>query len=514
MASENGALPGGKVGGLGDVIRDLPLALAGRGQRPVVLTPAYGVFAELPGARRLAAFEVAFAGKFESVTAHEVPGASASVQHIVLDHPRFAPRRPGLIYTGDYGEGPFETDASKFAFFCAAAAGALSRKAIPLPDVIHLHDWQTALLLALRAFAPEHKKLRKIRTVFTIHNLSMQGVRPLSGGESSLRSWFPDLDVDLGSVTDPRWTDCVNPMATGIRLADAINTVSPTYAREILEPSDPARAYSGGEGLEADLRKAHAAGRLSGILNGCEYPSGKQRRPGYERVLETIRSSLAAWIAREPQLSSAHYIADKKLARVPRRRPAALLTSIGRITDQKTRLFRERTATGTSALEAILEVLGDHGLLVMVGTGDPEYERFLISVAGDRDNFVFLNGYSDKLAETLYAAGDLFLMPSSFEPCGISQMLAMRCGQPCVVHAVGGLRDTVEDGVSGFVFCGATPTEQAEAFVATVSSALELRHASPERWKRIRMTAAAARFSWDISAAEYERTLYAFPAER
>ena len=510
MAAENGALPNGKVGGLGDVIRDLPSALASRGCRVGVVTPAYGQFAQLPGARQRAEVSVNFAGTEHVVGIYEVPGSHSAAEHYVLDHARFAPRGPGRIYTDDPREGPFATDASKFAFFCAASAAALVDKALPMPDVLHLHDWQTALLLLLRQYQPECATLKGLRIVLTIHNLAMQGVRPLRGDESALESWFPDLEYDDELVTDPRWTDCVNPMAVGIRLADAVNTVSPTYAREILEPSDPAHGFSGGEGLEADLRAASAAGKLSGILNGCAYPPRPSREPGWESILGAMRADVTQWIAHERGMSSAHYLADKRLAKLPAERPRVLLTSIGRITAQKARLFREPTATGASALEKILAILGPNGLFVMIGSGDPEYERYLSSISGHDERFLFLNGYSNSLADLLYAGGDLFLMPSSFEPCGISQMLAMRAGQLCVVHGVGGLKDTVTDGVNGFVFNGDTPRAQADAFVAKVALALELRNSSFGRWQKMQQAAAAARFDWNESAAAYLKNVYGF----
>jgi starch synthase len=484
------------------------VALAARGWQPVVLTPAYGMFAQLAGAKQLARVDVSFARATQPVDLYEVPGPNRAVLHYVLDSELFSPQGPGLIYTDDDGGGPFATDASKFAFFCAAAASALSEGALEMPDIVHLHDWQAALFLALREFDPSYSALRKIRTVYTIHNLAMQGVRPLVGNESAFATWFPDLEFDSDAITDPRWPDCVNPMAVGIRLADAVNTVSPTYAQEILAPSDAVRGYFGGEGLEDDLREAQAAKRLVGILNGCTYAPRQPRKPGWDRILTMMRAEVTRWIARERHMVAAHYLADKQLGKFPARRPRALLTSIGRVTAQKAQLYRTQTAAGMSALEAILATIGSDSLFVLVGSGDPAYEKYFSEIAGTHDNFLFLNGYSDELADSLYAGGDLFLMPSSFEPCGISQMLAMRAGQPCVVHGVGGLKDTVTDGVTGFVFGGGTPTDQAEAFVARVAYALELRSTATGRWQRLQQAAAAARFGWAISAATYEKALY------
>jgi starch synthase len=475
-----------------------------------VLTPAYGIFAQLPGARRRARIDVDFAGAQRVVGLYEVPGKSKEVTNYVLDHAAFAPQGPGRIYTDDDGAGPFATDATKFALFCAASSAALVGGALPVPSVLHLHDWQAALVLLLRASEPEFQSLDAIRTVYTIHNLAMQGVRPLRGYDSALETWFPELEYDERIVVDPRWGDCVNPMAVGIRLADAVNTVSPTYAREILEPSEPARAHSGGEGLEDDLRAVQAAGRLTGILNGCTYPRQAAAKPVWEQVVGTLRAEIGQWIAREASLPSAHYFADKRLAALPAARPSMLLTSVGRITEQKVRLFRERTTNGASVLESILAHLGPDGLFIMVGSGDRDYVRFLSGIAARHERFLFLNGYSEAVAEHLYGAGDLFLMPSTFEPCGISQMLAMRAGQLCVVHGVGGLRDTVIDKVNGFVFGGRTIGDQADSFVSTVRHALDLRRSSIGRWQRMQQAAAAARFEWAESAAAYEKVVYGF----
>ena len=165
-------------------------------------------------------------------------------------------------------------------------------------------------------------------------------------------------------------------------------------------------------------------------------------------------------------------------------------------------------ADGRSALDHLLDSLDPGQLMVLLGSGDPAVEACFTEVAGRRDNFLFLKGYSDPLAKALYAGGDLFLMPSSFEPCGISQMLAMREGQPCLVHRVGGLADTVEDGRDGFAFAGESPLHQAEAMLARLRDVLELMRDDPGGWKRIRERAAAARFHWSESAEKYVELLY------
>jgi len=171
-------------------------------------------------------------------------------------------------------------------------------------------------------------------------------------------------------------------------------------------------------------------------------------------------------------------------------------------------LFFEPLADRRSALEHILNKLGRSGVLILLGSGESDYEERLERIAAKHSNFVFLRGYAEEFGSLLYHGGDLFLMPSSFEPCGISQMLAMRAGQPCVVHGVGGLHDTVESGATGFVFAGRTRAEQSAAFVDCVEQALKLRHDHPNRWQKIRNEAAAQRFDWASSARQYIGQLY------
>jgi starch synthase len=489
------------------VIRDLPLALSEHGNPITVLIPAYGVFADEPGATRLASVEVPFGGTTETAALFELPAVTGNPRQLVLDHPRLAPREPGAIYCDDEADAPFATDAGKFAFFCAATAAALTSRALPRPYVVHVHDWPGALFFLLREFDSRYAGLKKIPSVFTIHNLALQGVRPLTGHPSSLEAWFPELRYDRDIVTDPRWSDCINPMAVAIRLADKVSTVSPTYAREILVSAAPARGFGGGEGLEADLRAVAADGRLVGILNGCAYPENVPGTRDWASLLDAMRREAARWLARDATQPD-RQLAERRLAALTAEPPGVLLTSVGRIGSQKTRLFREPVAGGKSALAAILDLMGKDGLFVMIGSGEQEYEDFLTTTAEAHSNFVFLRGYSDEIANGLYAAGDLFLMPSSFEPCGISQMLAMRAGQPCVVHGVGGLRDTVKDRETGFVFAGDDPPAQAAHFTETVAAALALRADDPAAWQQLAGAAAAERFSWARSAAQYSAELY------
>ena len=510
VAAENGALPRGKVGGVGDVIKGLPPALADQGWEVTVITPAYGMFHTLPGSEQVLELSVPFGGKSESVSVFRVPGPDARITHLVLENALFSPQGPGKIYCHDGSDRPFATDAGKFALLCAAVATYLQQSEV-LPDVVHLHDWHAALYLALREFDPGFSRLRQVRTVYTIHNLALQGIRPLRHDVSSLEAWFPGLAYEWERVSDPRYPDCVNPMAVAIRMAENLNTVSPSYAREILESNEPAIGFHGGEGLEEDLRRAHSDSRLTGILNGCEYESRPASPPRWDSLLEAILAQAGNWRDSGAMTPEAF---NEMIARVDAlrgTRPANVLTSIGRMTSQKVELFLQALPDGRTALDAILDRVGEQGVFIMLGSGDVELEEQVAHCAARRKNLIFLRGYSESLSQMLYLAGDIFLMPSSFEPCGISQLLAMKYAQPCVVHAVGGLNDTVQHGITGFVFDGESLQDKAGDFVETVAGALSLRRSSPRQWAQIRNQAAEQRYTWELAATRYQEDLYGLP---
>lgn len=473
-----------------------------------MLNPSYGSLHRLPGARAQTPLRVAFRGRSFTFTPYLVPVADAKVRCIVLDHPLLAPTEPGIVYHGDAADRPYATDAGKFAFFGAAVAAWLSAQA-HRPTALHLHDWHCGTLAVLRAFDPRYAGLRQIRTAFTIHNLAYQGQRPKRGDASALDTWFPALRYEHAAVDDPANSDVFNPMAAAIRLSDRVNAVSPSYAREIQQPSRPEAGFVGGEGLEGILRARAAENALGGILNGCEYPARAAEVLSWPVLRQRIMEAIASWRDRDRQSSAldAHRLAAATLAAIGER-PQHLLTSVGRIVDQKMRLMFTPALGSRPALECLLDDLGADGLFVLLGTGDPGYEAELLRLAGKCRNLLFLRGYSEGLGAALYNSGDLFLMPSSFEPCGISQMLAMRSGQPCVVHGVGGLKDTVMDGRTGFVFNGDTPGDQARQFTRRVAEALALRHDDPARWESIRRAARDQRFDWGRSARSYIRDMY------
>lgn len=505
VAAENDALPNAKVGGVADVVRDLPAALADRGWDVTVMIPAYGVLHTAGGAKRVGSVSARFRGELQDVGVWEVPGSFPSVRNLVLDHPLFGADGAGQIYFADDADRPFATDANKFALLSAAAA-TFVENAENKPDVVHLHDWHAAFYCLLREYSSQYPSLPDIRTVFTIHNLSYQGVRPFKGDESSLASWFPELDFDAPTIADPVYDDCVNPMLTAIRLADAVSTVSPTYAKEICRASDPATGFIGGEGLEKILQEADDAGRLHGVLNGCYYDTPPPKRD-WRELLTEMRKQVAEWRKKQPE-EAAHAVAAKTLKSLNERKPSTVLLSIGRLVSQKATLFVSATTSGRPALIEIIDKLDKDALLIVLGSGERKYELALRDMAAKSGKILYLQGYAETLSESLYAVADLFLMPSSFEPCGISQLLAMRASLPCVVHSVGGLRDTVIDGETGFCFSGSGITEQADAFVSATTNAIGLRKSRPGKFQRIRDAAGDQRFSWTRSATRTIECLY------
>lgn len=523
VAAENDALPDAKVGGIGDVVRDLPVALAEQNCMVHVIVPSYGFLHKLDAAEHVAHYTVFFGDAIEQVNLYRIPQKSTRhatgteadqrVVQWVVDHPGFSPCGPGRIYCNDSSDRPFATDASKYALFCAAVGQAVLNFCFGTLDVLHLHDWHTSLLAVLREYDPHYANLKRLHTVYSVHNLALQGVRPLKGDPSSLQRWFAHLRYDQERICDPLVTHCFNPMRAAIELADRVHAVSPTYAEEIQRPSYHERGIYGGEGLEAHLRSAAVQQRLHGILNGCEYPSGANYlKLSKAALVNVMQSALAQWAARSEQLLSAHWVANLRLQNWQcKKERGFVVTSVGRITEQKARLLKQAVSYNgkrQSAMQHLLDTLGDNGVLILLGSGDEAYQAFLLELAGKNANFIYLQGYSDALSQALYRSGDVFLMPSSFEPCGISQMLAMRAGQPCLVNGVGGLNDTVVDGVNGFIFRGETIEEQGANLVESFVHVLRLSSENPKTLASIGKAAAKVRFTWSAAATEYLAKLY------
>ena len=509
-AAETGAFPGGKVGGMGDVVRDIPKALAEQGQQVDVITPGYQYFSTLPGAVKKGSFRVPFRTGEETVEIFLIQSdKQPQTRNWVLESPAFAPDGAGKIYCDDPSNRAFATDASKFALFSIAVCQILVDGLLEEYQVIHLHDWHCAPVSVLAHYDPRYASLKARRLVYTIHNLSLQGIRPLQDDESSFFAWYPWLKPDLSKIHDLHYENCFNPMRAAINLCDRIHAVSPTYACEIQKPTEPETGFVGGEGLEKDLQNAAREKRLVGILNGCEYPE-EHHESQFDSFLISCQELVERWMMAGTVDENVHTIALQRISEWRKNfscSPSFLMTSVGRLADQKVRLLMERLDDGRSSFELILELV-EPGIFVMLGRGNTEIEQFFTSKAVAKKNFLFLRGFDETLSAELYQLGDLFLMPSSFEPCGISQMLAMRAGQPCLVHGVGGLKDTVKHRINGFVFEGPSTTTQVDAMVRGFIEALDMKRSGPDDWQVLADNARATRFLWSEFAGDYVSLLY------
>jgi len=510
LAAENDVIPGGKVGGIGDVVRDIPRALARAGATVSVIIPAYDAFHTLPGTSYCATAYVKFAGAIEAVELYQLfTERDPGVRYLVLHHPLFGACGPGSVYCDDPVTRPFATDASKFALFCAGSLKTIVDGLLGSIDVLHLHDWHTGFASVLREFDPQFEALKSCRCVFSIHNLALQGVRPIAGDTSSLTHWYPHLEFDASKVADPRWPHCVNPVAASIRLADVVHTVSHSYSLEIVQPNAPERGFHGGEGLQHDLQACAERNALVGIVNGIEYDNTPDDRVQWHTMMTTIGDTILGWLGNSNTITTTDYIAHQRSQQwLSHNRPRHVLTSVGRLTDQKMAILLQPTYGGSTVLDDLLISLQGTGVFILLGSGDKELETQCRKSAAKHPNFLFLNRYAQSLADLLFANGDVFIMPSSFEPCGISQMLAMQYAQPCIVHAVGGLRDTVTDMEDGFHFSGESVEQQVQNFHTCVEKVIEIREQKPELFRTIAANAKNKRFLWEDSAKQYLTELY------
>ncbi|MCM4158614.1 glycogen synthase [Antarcticibacterium flavum] len=503
VASENDAIHNCKVGGVGDVIRDVPREISRKGDRVHVVVPSYSRLHQ--GGKLITNLnfrlrDVTYVAYLYEVEPKE---KDENIFHYVIHHPEIESGDIGNVYHNDLTE-PFFTDTIKYFIFCTAVAQAIKQNVFGKINIMHLHDWHTSLLLFLRKFHPKYEMMQGIRTVYCIHNLAIQGIRPFENSHSSLQTWFPNLEIPREELVDPRYADCFNLMAIGIRFADVVHTVSPSYKEDVLLPSEPPE-FIGGEGLEQDLIEADRQGRFYGILNGSEYPAAK--KTGNRTLFKNIYNTIFDQVQKETVKHKIDFLAHtgQKILPYLKKRPGFICASVARLTEQKFYFFKR----SPEALLKILDKLATvNGVYVLLGTGAPEYEHLLRKISHQRANFIFINAQSEDVIESIYRESDLYFMPSLFEPCGISQMLAMRNGQPCLVHHTGGLKDTVRHVHTGFSFDGRTYEEKVQNMVASFEEALDIYQNEKETWKKIRKNARKMRFTWKKSVDEYYKLLY------
>ncbi len=440
-------LPFSKSGGLADYVYSLSNALSAAGHEVDVITPDYSE--KTPPVSP----SYTVNGTTFGVTVQKTERWSA----LKLSNAEFF-GRPEM-----YG---YDDDNRRFAYFAAAAAQAVSAGSY---DTVHCNDWQTGFVpLLLKQQGSE------VRSVFTIHNLQFQGNSPPSiMGEIGInQSYF--------SIEGMEFYGNVSAMKAGIVYSDRIVTVSPTYSREI-------QTEKYGFGMDGIIRK-HSA-RLSGILNGIDY---KMWNPSTDALLPA-NYSLQAMNGK-----SACKSALQRTFSLPQvKRP--LIVSIGRLWAQK----------GIDLLIDALDDIEGGFQFIILGTGDRDLMNRIQEKAASDINVRAVLRYDEELAHRMYAASDIFAMPSRFEPCGLSQMICMRYGSVPVVRRTGGLADTVTDfdpdtaEGNGFVFEDESEEQLAYALTRAVQT-----FSLPETWSVLVRNCMSTDHSWEASAKKYE-SLYA-----
>ena len=460
------AAPFAKTGGLADVVGSLPKALAERGHDVRVVMPAY---ADIERSARTARWglkaspillrvpvggALVNAGVFETT----LPGSAVPISFIA-ERTRFD--RPQI-----YG---YDDDPYRFAFFSRAALDLVVAAQGWRPDIVHAHDWHAAPAIAWLATAGRlDPRYHGLPTVFTVHNLLHQGKAP--------RNALAYLGIDQPPLVE-EGASSTNFMARAIYHATMINTVSPTYAREILTP-----AY--GEGLDALLRYRHFD--VHGILNGLDYDV-------WDPATDTHIAATYDASTLEKRAANKDALQERlgiERADVP------LVAMVTRLDAQK------GLDIAGHAVHLLLNAIAGEAQFAVLGSGAPEFETMFGHLAAyhSRKTAAVLR-YDAALAPLMYAGSDLFLMPSRFEPCGLGQLIAMRYGSVPVVRQTGGLADTVREGDTGFSFVDYTPDALWQALARAVNTWWRDRRS----FQQIQQRAMSQDFSWATSAGGYEQ---------
>jgi starch synthase len=364
-------------------------------------------------------------------------------------------------------------DAEKYAFFSFAAL-ELPRQLNWEPNILHLNDWHTALAAYGNLVKRWREKTRRFSSLVTIHNLPFLG--------PNVKEMIEDYGLPLANTDLPEWAR-VMPMPLGLWASDAIVAVSPTYAEEILHEEF-------GCGLQSFLR--NRTDNLYGILNGIDTASFDP---------QTDLALVANFSAEDLAPRSRNKAALQERAGLPVSPDVPLLGMVSRM-DQ---------AKGIDlALKGLKRMAKQEWQLVLLGAGDPKLEAIAKKLQEDMPDRVCVETrYDAKLARQIYAGSDIFLMPSRYEPCGISQMIAMRYGCVPLVRAVGGLHDTVTDSETGFVFVDA----KVKSFNDALRRALNL-YPYRSRWLNLQKAGMAQDFSWPTSARKYLELYKKLTSER
>lgn len=463
-----------KTGGLADIVGALPLALADAAQDVRVLLPGFPALrAGVADAQPVAHFNTPWGEPVQLLLGHiALDGGARRIATYLIDAPGLY-ERPGNPYE-DPQRQPYGDNHLRFALLgWAAMQLARGLHGDWQPELVHAHDWHAGLAPAyLRFYAPH------VRSLFTVHNLAYQGL---------FQPWdFPPLGLpaEAFQLEGLEFHGQLSFMKAGLFYADRLSTVSPSYAREIQSPAQ-------GQGLDGLLRAR--AGVLHGILNAVD-----------DHVWNPATDTL---IAQRYQQPDGRAMAGKAACK------AALQQELGLAADAQAPLFivvsRLSEQKGLHlVLQELDTLLAQGGQLAVLGSGEAGMEAaFRARATAQPDRVAVHVGYDEALAHRLFSAGDVVLVPSRFEPCGLTQLYGLRYGALPLVHRVGGLADTVtdcalenlaDDSANGFVF----ETFDAHPYSRALHRAFAL-YARPAEWRRVRAAGMRQRHDWRSAAAQY-----------
>lgn len=447
-----------KTGGLADVIGSLPQALKSNENIDVrVILPLYDEITEdwRKQMTHFTTINVELGWRHHEANIYTL--THQDILYYFIDNPYYFTRK------GIYG---YYDDGERFVFFSHAVIAALDHLDFT-PDVLHAHDWQAGITVALAKIL---QPVENMKTVFTIHNIKYQGVMPLT----AFRDFFQLPDEHIGGM---EWGGMLNCLKSALYHADKITTVSPSYAEEIKHPF-----YS--EGLESILLEREAD--VVGILNGIDI---KEYNPLTDPAV-AVRYRSSRLKKKENKV-----ILQNKVG-LPEDAEKPLYTIITRLVEQK----------GLHLVQHILHAFLENDVqLIILGTGDPEFEQFFSEAAHQYpEKLATLLTFDEALARQMYAAADFFIMPSLFEPCGLAQLIALQYKTVPIVRETGGLKDTIHayntltgEG-NGFSFSN----YNAHDLLNVLTYSLAIYH-RPKDWLKLSQNVNKSRYTWQDSAHEY-----------